>query len=508
MSSQPINVDGQNGKSRSRRSSFFDMGGPNSISNFASSYKRAQKYLGSTFLEDLSPNTSPPANAIDDALDTPLLTAQGYNNIKTYKFASVDEESALLDEGPTSPRRSTVSAHHFGNSTGSQTFFNSVNTLMGVGMLSLPFGMKLAGWFSGSIILASCSFLTCVTAIILGRIIQKNPHLRTYGDIAHAYGGPKFAYLVTILFTVDLLGASLSLILLFSDSFSILFPHISSIVLRGLIVLSAFALSFVPLSILSILSLSGIFSVFSIIVVVFISGLSTNISPGSLLNTAPTHFYPLSTRALFLSFGLFMAPWGGHPVFPELYHDMRHTSKYSKCCKSSFTTTFSFDYMIAFIGFLMFGIACEDSVVKNLMANTNYPRWVNPLICAFMGLVPISKLPLVTKPIITVFETYLGVSNKVKVFSIRQVLSRLCFFLGLFLLSLIFTSFGQLVSLLGSLICFTICLTLPLLFYLHFFKDISVYRQVLIKIGILIGIGGALLGTYASLTIDSILKHN
>ena len=36
---------------KQRRRSFMDYGGPNSINNFASSYSRAQQYIGTSFME-------------------------------------------------------------------------------------------------------------------------------------------------------------------------------------------------------------------------------------------------------------------------------------------------------------------------------------------------------------------------------------------------------------------------------------------------------------------------
>lgn len=505
MSSLPINVD-NNETNHGRRRSFLDIGGLNSINNFASSYKRAQNYMGSSFLETpftetISPNSSPPFGAsVDDSTLVPTIP-QGYNHIKTFSFPEPDEVTSLLEDGPQSTRTS-ISLHHFGNSTAPQTFFNSVNTLMGIGMLSLPFGLKLAGWFWGSIMLALSSVLTCITAIILGKIIQKNPHLHTYGDIAYAFGGPTFSYFVTVIFSIDLIGASLSLILLFADSFTILFPSINSSIFKSIIVSFVFILSFFPLSILSLLSLAGIFCTLSIIIVIFICGFSTHIAPGSLFTPEYTNFYPLNLKSFLFSLGIFMAPWGGHPVFPELYRDMRHPSKYANCCKSSFSITFIFDYLIAVIGFLMFGVFCNDSIIKNLMGNSNYPSWVNPLICVFMGILPISKLPLVTKPIVTVYENIIGIPIKQDGVSVRKLLGRFVFFSLLLATSLLFNSFGQLISFLGSLICFNICLTLPFLFYLYFCEESNVYIKLLLKLGILIGISGAILGTYASITMD------
>jgi len=490
---------------KTRRKSFLDVGGPNSLNNFASSYTRAQSYIGSTFLESpvhdaISPNTSPSLLNTDEIVEIPPIP-QGYNHIKTFTFPEADEETRLLLEGRTSARGS-VSSYHSGNSTAPQTLFNAVNTLMGVGMLSLPFGMKLAGWYCGTIIIIATSMSCCFTVIILGRIIKLHPHLKTYGDIAHAYGGPGFSYFVTCVFSVDLLGACLSLILLFADSFINLVPGISSAAFKTMVVSAVFILSFLPLSILSMISLCGIVCTFSIIVVIAICGLITHTTPGSLFVPEVTNLYPTNFNSLMLSLGLFMAPWGGHPIFPELYRDMRHPSKYSGCCKASFATTFAFDYTIAVLGFLMFGIFCEDSIIKNLMTNENYPTWVNPLICIFMGLLPLTKLPLVTKPIITVFENVMGIQTMSEK-SFQKISARFAFFVFLLTVSLLFNSFGQVVSFLGSAICFTICLIFPLLFYLHFFKEVSFHTRILIKTGIVLCIFGALLGTYASLTMES-----
>ena len=59
-------------------------------------------------------------------------------------------------------------------STFGQTLFNACNLLMGVGLLSLPYAMRLAGWF-GVAVLLSFSALTCYTAKILGKIQEYVP---------------------------------------------------------------------------------------------------------------------------------------------------------------------------------------------------------------------------------------------------------------------------------------------------------------------------------------------
>ncbi|KAK6454535.1 transmembrane amino acid transporter protein-domain-containing protein [Scheffersomyces xylosifermentans] len=543
MSYPPELPTGPSNGHSARRKSILDIGGPNSINNFASSYSRAQSYVGSTLLEqtesemrlndEMSPNTSPflrPADidevAIGEEEDDELegFTPTGYNHIRTFQFPnSSTEESPLLQSSSTSTRKLSMSSIASGsrfsaNSTGPQTVFNSINTLLGIAMLTLPFGFKLTGWILGSILLIVSSALTDATAKYLGRILRKHPELNTYGDIAHLYGGQSVAILVTCMFTLDLIMASLSLTLLFTDSFALLLPNIPHTYFKACIISIAFVLSLLPLSILSLLSLVGILCTVAIIVIIIICGVLVDSSPGSLIMPAATNLWPSKAEHVLLSLGIFMAPWGGHPVFPELYRDMRHPKKFSHCCNVSFAITFLFDYFIGIIGFLMYGLSCEDSIIKNLMSNPNYPSWVNPLICTFMGLVPVSKLPLLTKPIVTVYEQLLGLNTHRRLsksgsgssfhkqedpYYYTRIVCRFFYCGFLFTVSLLFNSFGKLVSFVGAAICFTLCLVLPFLFYLHFFKDeLSRVHKAALVAGIAFGIAGSVLGTYASITMD------
>ncbi|KAK6464044.1 transmembrane amino acid transporter protein-domain-containing protein [Scheffersomyces coipomensis] len=549
---------------KNRRQSFLDIGGPNSINNFANSYARAQSYIGSTLLErspsllindEISPNTSPLLEGrdegevtIDYRLDEESSSveeygatsvpsspgAHGYNHIRSFHFPGNDlpVETSPLFRNRSNSIAASIKSNSIsiitGDSTVPQTIFNSINTLMGIAMLTLPYGFKVSGLVLGSLLLLTSAIITNFTAKILGKILHRNPSLNTYGDIAHLFGGPIIAIIVTAIFLVDLTGASLSLILLFSDSFNILLPQISKPVLKTFIVSLLFFLSAFPLSILSIFSLLGVICTLTVILIVIICGFSIDTNPGSLFQPEMFNLWPMDYNYLFLSLGIFMAPWGGHPVFPELYRDMRHPKKFNKSSDVSFSITFILDYGIGIIGLLMYGLKCEDSIIKNLMHNEDYPVWVNPTLCLLMGLLPISKLPLIAKPIITVYENFLGLNDDLllqKEFNgsspvsnshinrhnssiilfrkISRIMSRAVFCVLLLIVSLLFNSFGKLVSFLGSAICFTICFTLPFMFYLKvFYHEISIIKKLLVSIGIIIGILGSVLGTYAAITLD------
>lgn len=483
---------------------------------------------------DLSPCTSPvPLSAESALIDSETLHAQSgqghhYGSLHNHKPAANgsdpfrgfdfphDEETALEQSAASTSRRGSMSSTIIGSglSTAPQTIFNSVNTLMGIAMLSLPFAFKLTGWVLATVQLVLVAWATNKTAKILGTILQKNKHLHSYGDIAFAYGGSRFHAFATFTFTLDLLGALLSLVLIFADSFTILFPTVNSFVFKLCILAVTFFTSFLPLSTVSFISLFGVLCSAAVLVCIAICGFFSPASPGSLLNPAPTSLWPTSLQGVLLSWGLFMSPWGGHPVFPELCRDMRHPKKYGQCCNAAFLFTFVLDFALASAGYLMFGALAKDSLTKNLMSNPAYPAWVSPAFCALLGLLLASKLALVVRPVITVAERmfpndepeYITYKNgkRTQETPIRAIFARLLVLGTLFLLAILFTSFGKIMAFFGSAICFTICLTLPLMFHLKFNdEDLSSVGKALTKFGIVVGIVGAVGGTYASIVAEA-----
>lgn len=71
-----------------------------------------------------------------------------------------------------------------GQSTLPQTVFNSTNVLIGVGILSLPLGMKYAGWLCGTIFLAAAALVTGYTAKLLAKCMDVDASLITFADLA------------------------------------------------------------------------------------------------------------------------------------------------------------------------------------------------------------------------------------------------------------------------------------------------------------------------------------
>lgn len=407
---------------------------------------------------------------------------------------SVNEETELLGRSRLSSISSNISLINK-NSTVYQTIFNAINTLIGIAVLSLPFALRLSGFWLGSLLLFSCYMITTHTAKILGSIIKKHPQLTTYGDIAGFCGGSIAQLIITLSFLIDLSGASLIIVLLFSDTFTQIF-NLPGSFFKVLIVVLVFFLSFLPLNLLSLISLTGVLCTFSLLVIIGICGFITNIQPGTLIHPMTINFWPESATDVIKSLGMFMAPYGGHPVFPEYYLDMRHPHKYSHACTVSFTVTFLIDYSIAIIGFLMYGTNVNDSIIKNLMDNSNYPQAVKMVLLVVLGILPILKLPLIAKPILRTFQSHLNLKDNLT----SNILIRLFYFTFILVLSLVVQSFGRVVAFLGAAICFLLCMIVPFYCKLIVFRDeLSTKEQSYYIIGIVVGIIGAILGTIGSI---------
>lgn len=150
-----------------------------------------------------------------------------------------------------------------GQSTLPQTVFNSINVLIGVGLLSLPMGFKYAGWLCGMVTLLLCAAVTAYTARLLAKCMDLDPSIITFSDLAFISFGRNARIATSVLFTLELLAACVALIVLFADSLDLLFPGFLSVtgwkVLCSLILIP---LQFLPLRLLSFTSIIGILSCF------------------------------------------------------------------------------------------------------------------------------------------------------------------------------------------------------------------------------------------------------
>lgn len=388
-----------------------------------------------------------------------------------------------------------------GQSTIPQTVFNSVNVLIGVGLLALPVGIMKAGWVFGVPILVACGLVTYWTATLLSKAMETDATIMTYADLGYAAYGSIAKLLISLLFSIDLIGAGVSLIVLFSDSFvGVLSNDATTTKIITFFILTPF--TFIPLPILSLFSLLGILSTITITLLVVVCGLLKDSSPGSLIEVMPTNLWPENWVNLLLAIGILMAPFGGHAIFPNLRSDMRHPYKFTKSLLYTYFVTLITDCLMGVFGFLMFGAACSNEVTNTLLQTIGYPSWVYPLIKLLICLIPLAKTPLNAKPIISSLDVFLGTTT-MPTTQFRSTLNSLIKFVirigvnAVFVvLAIVFPEFEKIVGILGASICFIICIILPCLFYVKLCGDkLTTLELIIIYLVILVS---CVLGALAS----------
>ncbi|CAL8583166.1 hypothetical protein XPA_008800 [Xanthoria parietina] len=200
----------------------------------------------------------------------------------------------------------TIIEEVVGRSTLPQTVLNSVNVLVGVGILSLPLALSYSGWVVGVPFLLSAALATRYTAGLLAKCLNRFPKMTHFSELGHAAFGVNMWVVMEALITLELGAANVALVVLFADSLNALIPSWGIVewkIVCGVIILP---LNFVPLQYLSITSVLGVLCSLGILVLVFTDGVTKRHSPGSLLKPAPTYPFPHHWSTLPLSFGLFM----------------------------------------------------------------------------------------------------------------------------------------------------------------------------------------------------------
>jgi solute carrier family 32 (vesicular inhibitory amino acid transporter) len=371
-----------------------------------------------------------------------------------------------------------------GESTMPQTIFNSVNVLIGVGILALPLAVRLSGWVLGMIMLILAALATNYTARLLARCLDTNSGATTYGDIAFLAFGSIGRNAVEALFILELTAANVALIILFGDTMNSLFPDVTITSWKFLLALGLIPLNFAPFRILSVTSILGIMCCLGIILIVLTDGLIKPHTPGSLREMAATYAFPQDWRTVPLSLGLFMAPWGGHSVFPAIYKDMRHPTKYPRALLYTYIVTYGLDLAMALLGYLMFGDGVRDEVTTNILkAKSNaYPHALNVIIVVLIAIIPITKIPLTNRPMTdTVNKKFLIDLRQMdpkarrhsekswKHNSARAVIACSANIIQLGVAVLV-PDFDSIMGLMGSALCFSICVIMPVAFYLKIFS--------------------------------------
>lgn len=162
------------------------------------------------------------------------------------------------------------------------------------------------------------------------------------------------------------------------------------------------------------------------------------------------------------------------------------------------------DTCLAIIGILMFGDGISDAITSNILRTPGYPHPLTILMCIFIAIIPLTKIPLNARPIITTADVLCGVHEHhhhhhhnnhhhtnghnsaasrraVWTTNIVRGLIRVGVVSILLVISILFPAFDSVCAFLGAALCSLISIILPISFYLKlYWKDVPLRERALL----------------------------
>ncbi|XP_073126954.1 amino acid transporter AVT1I-like [Henckelia pumila] len=378
-----------------------------------------------------------------------------------------------------------------------ETTFNGLNSISGVGILSIPYALSNGGWLS-LILLFIVASATFYTGLLIKRCMDFDPNIRTYPDVGDKAFGTRGRMVVSIFMHLELYLVATGFLIIAVDNLHNLlaeleldFYGISIGGRRSLVIIVALVMMptvwIKNMRTLSYVSATGVLASVVILGSVLWVGTFDDVgfhNKGTLLNWT----------GLPTAFSLYTFCYCAHPVFPTLYTSMRNQRQFSWVLLLCFLFCSVTYASMAILGYLMFGSEVESQITLNLPTNN-----VSSKVAIYTALVtPLAKYSLMLRPIIDGIEDLIQSHSGKKSYGkfVRTILV-----ISSAVVALTLPFFGYLMSLVGAFLSVTASILIPCFCYL---KISGAHRKLGVEVTIigfivLMGLVILVTGTYTSL---------
>eukprot|EP00747_Dinoflagellata_sp_TGD_P171248 gnl/TRDRNA2_/TRDRNA2_204892_c0_seq1.p1 gnl/TRDRNA2_/TRDRNA2_204892_c0~~gnl/TRDRNA2_/TRDRNA2_204892_c0_seq1.p1 ORF type:complete len:570 (-),score=81.55 gnl/TRDRNA2_/TRDRNA2_204892_c0_seq1:305-2014(-) len=394
------------------------------------------------------------------------------------------------------------------------------NMLVGVGMLSMPFGMAATGGALGVVIVLGVVGLMFFTAtLIAGALELTSAELdsrdvprerRDFAVLAELAFGQVGKAVIACVFLVEMWTAMETMIVLFAANLEVLTGLAPS---AGITLCTAitFMLLFTSMKFLSYLSAVSLFASSFSVVALLVTGLSL---PGGDEEPEFATYHELwRPDGVMTMTGLALFSFAAHPALPSMYWSMKNPSRdFMPALAKAFALALFFYSVVCGIGYYYFGDYVRQVFTANLGKDLHGHRLPN---LSFLGAITslgfVLKLqgttPMILGPVTTVLEQLLGIDAEERTSPKRLIVLFIIGLISWAIATLFAHQCAILAGLCGILMVMTTSVIFPSWMYLSIgWEHLRVWRRASL---LLIGMAGAafaIYGTYG--TVVQMMKDN
>jgi len=255
----------------------------------------------------------------------------------------------------------------------SEAVFNLANTVLGVGVLSIPYAFRLSGYVSILLILVTI-LVTAQTGVFIGSALQLAsrspqaasvpPRGRDFTFLAYVGFGGRGAALIAFVTSVEVWFALVTFMVMNGVNVSVVFPEVGAGVASVTSCVLAVVMVFIPMRVYSYLSVvaSLALAVAAVALVAAAFTMREWANPYDHLGLDAL----LQLQNIPRSVGIIVFCFAGHPCFPVVYECMKEPRRWQSSISLTFFLAFVYYGGLGVFGYLVFGEGLEASVTKNL----------------------------------------------------------------------------------------------------------------------------------------------